>query len=433
MTVHTAISSVYHSILRLRVNNLPGRLQAEVISPSRLMGLSGFMMSTVETFTSPRRRWIRRLIALGIWTFVGCSFGLQGYLQGLRLGKRLPLLSPLSWYLLLSYKFFAVSPLIFAEARRWPLERGKILLHLPIHLGFIIGFHFVSTPLVTALHYWLGVPPLGGTYANLADYIIGEIWHPYTILLNFFFYWVTLIAGWSLDYQRRFREGEMKAAVLAAQLAEAQLQALKMQLHPHFLFNTLNSVSALLHQDVEAADRMVARLGAFLRLTLENSGAQLTTLRQELEFLRLYLDIERVRFKDRLRVGIEMENAGPALLNARVPNLIMQPLVENAIRHGVAKQYAPGQINVRALIRDGRLQIEIADNGPGIAARNGAAPAFKEGVGLSNTRARLEQLYGDAYLLAFKNDEPRGLIVTLEIPLAYQTEDSSDENERAGY
>jgi two-component system LytT family sensor kinase len=204
-------------------------------------------------------------------------------------------------------------------------------------------------------------------------------------------------------------------------------------LHPHFLFNTLNSVSALLHQDVEAADRMVARLGAFLRLTLENSGAQLTTLRQELEFLRLYLDIERVRFKDRLRVGIEMENAGPALLNARVPNLIMQPLVENAIRHGVAKQYAPGQINVRALIRDGRLQIEIADNGPGIAARNGAAPAFKEGVGLSNTRARLEQLYGDAYLLAFKNDEPRGLIVTLEIPLAYQTEDSSDENERAGY
>jgi hypothetical protein len=395
------------------------------------MGLPDFMMSTTETFTSPRRRWTRRLIALGIWTFVGCSFGLQGYLQGLRLGKRLPLLSPLTWYLLLSYKLFLVSPLIFAEARRWPLERGKILRHLPIHLGLIIGFHFVSTPLITALHYWLGVPPLGGTYANLADYVVGEIWHPYTILLNFFFYWVTLIVGWGLDYQRRFREGEMKAAVLAAQLAEAQLQALKMQLQPHFLFNTLNSISALLHQDVEAADKMVARLGAFLRLTLENSGAQLTTLRQELEFLRLYLDIERVRFKDRLRVGIEMENDGPALLNARLPNLILQPLVENAIRHGIAKQYAPGQINVRAGARDGRLQIRIADNGPGIAARNGAAPSFKEGVGLSNTRARLEQLYGDAYLLAFKNDEPRGLIVTLEIPLAYQTEDSCDENERA--
>jgi two-component system, LytTR family, sensor kinase len=386
-------------------------------------------MKIAETFTSLRRRWTRRLIALGIWTFVGCSFGLQGYLQGLRLGKRLPLLSPLSWYLLLSYKLFIVSPLIFAEARRWPLERGKILRHLPIHLGLIVGFHFVSTPLITALHYWLGVPPLGGTYANLADYTIVEIWHPYTILLNFFFYWVTLIVGWSLDYQRRFREGEMKAAVLAAQLAEAQLQALKMQLQPHFLFNTLNSISALLHQDPEAADKMVARLGNFLRLTLENGGEQLTTLRRELEFLQLYLDIERVRFKDRLQVNIEMQNDGPGLLNSRIPNLILQPLAENAIRHGIAKQYAPGQITVRAHIRGGRLQVEIADNGPGIAARNGAAPAFKDGVGLSNTRARLKQLYGDTYLLAFKNNEPRGLIVTLAIPLAYQIEDSSDEHE----
>ncbi|HKQ72345.1 MAG TPA: histidine kinase [Blastocatellia bacterium] len=408
-------------------------------------------MSTTETFTSPNRRWVRRLVSFGIWTFVGCSFGLQGYLTGLRLGRRPPLLSPLFWYLLFSYKWFIVSPLIFAQARRWPLEREKILRHLPIHLGLIIGFHFVSTPLLTAFHYWLRVPPLGGTYANLTGYIIGEIWHPYTILLNFFFYWVALIVGWSLDYQRKFQEGEIKAAVLAAQLAEGRLQALKMQLQPHFLFNTLNSISALLHQDVDAADKMVARLGNFLRLTLENGGGQLTTLRQELEFLRLYLDIERVRFKDRLQVKLEIENDGPALLNARLPNLILQPLVENAIRHGIAKQYAPVQISVSALIRDGRLQVGIADNGPGITAPNGAAPnsaapnsaapngaapnaaatGFKEGVGLSNTRARLEQLYGGAHLLAFKNNEPQGLIVTLEVPLVYQTEDSSDENERA--
>jgi signal transduction histidine kinase len=387
------------------------------------------MVSTVETFASPKRRWVRWLTAFGVWTFVGCSFGLQNYLSGLRIGRRYPLLGQLSWYLLFSYKWFAVSPLIFAQARRWPLERGKVLRHLPIHLGLIIGFHFVSTPLITALHYWLGFPPLGGAIANLTDYIIREIWHPYTILLNFFFYWVVLIVGWSLDYQRKFREGEMKAAVLAAQLAEAQLRALKMQLQPHFLFNTLNSVSALLHQDTEAADKMVARLGNFLRMTMENGGAQLTTFREELEFLRLYLDIERARFKDRLEVRIEMENDGPALLNARIPNLILQPLVENAIRHGIAKQYAPGQIGVRALIRDGRLQVEIADNGPGIAARNGPAPAM--GVGLSNTLARLEQLYGGDYLLAFKNNEPHGLIVTLEIPLAYQIEDPSDENERA--
>jgi hypothetical protein len=388
-------------------------------------------MNIAETFTSPRRRWTRRLIAFGIWTFVGFSFGLQGYLTGLRLGRRPALLSPLSWYLLFSYKWFAVSPLIFAQARRWPLERGKILRHLPIHLGLIIGFHFLSTPVLTAFHYWLGVPPLGGTYANLTGYVIAEISHPYTILLNFFFYWVTLIVGWNLDYQRKFREGEMKAAVLAAQLAEAQLQALKMQLQPHFLFNTLNSISALLHQDVDAADKMVARLGNFLRLTLENGGEQMTTLRQELEFTRLYLDIERVRFKDRLQVELKVENDGPALLNARLPNLILQPLVENAIRHGIAKQYAPGQISLGALIQDGRLRVRIADNGPGITARNGAGLSFKEGVGLSNTRARLEQLYGAGYLLAFTNNEPHGLIVNLEVPLVYQIEDSSDENERA--
>jgi len=403
-------------------------------------------MSKTETFTTPKRLWGRRLVGFGIWTFVGCSFGFQGYLSGLRLGRRWPLLSPLTWYLLFSYKWFVVSPLIFAQARRWPLERGKILSHLPVHLGLIISFHFATTPILTAFHYWLGVPPLGGTYANLTGYIIGEIWHPYTLLLNFFFYWVVLIVGWNLDYQRKFREGEMKSAVLATQLAEAQLQALKMQLQPHFLFNTLNSISALLHQDVDAADKMVARLGNFLRLTLENGGGQLTTLRQELEFLRLYLDIERVRFKDRLQVKLEIEEDGPALLNARLPNLILQPLVENAIRHGIAKQYAPGQISLRALVNDGRLRVQIADNGPGIrapdgaapngaalndAAPNGAAPSHKEGVGLSNTRARLEQSYGGEYSLTFKNNEPHGLIVTLEVPLVYQIEDATDENERA--
>lgn len=430
LTTHPVVFSVDHWILRFRVNNLSRRFQPKVRWSWCARRLSGFMMRWIETQRSPRRRRLRWLIAFGVWTFVGWSFGAQSYLSNLRAGRRIPLFDQLSWYLLFCYKWFVVSPLIFEQARRWPLERGKILRHLPIHLGLIIGFHFVSTPLVTALHYWLGFPPLGGNYANLTGYVIGEIWHPYTLLLSFFFYWVVLIVGWSLDYQRKFREGEMKAAVLAAQLAAAQLQALKMQLQPHFLFNTLNSISALLHQDIEAADQMVARLGNFLRLTLENGGTQLTTLKQELEFLRLYLDIERVRFKDRLQVKLEIENGGPALLNARLPNLILQPLVENAIRHGIAKQYAPGLISVEALIRAGRLQIKIADNGPGLAGRNGAGSAFKEGVGLSNTRARLDQLYGDAYLLAFDNGKPHGLVVTLEVPLAYQTEEANGENER---
>lgn len=381
-------------------------------------------MRNAELLIVPARRWQRWLIAFGIWTFVGCSYALQLYATAWRLGRPRSLLGPLSWYLLFYYKWFAFSPLIFAQARRWPLERGNVLRHLLIHLSFITGFHLISTPIVTTLHWGLGVPLLE-PHTSLSAYIKAELTHPVTLLLSFFVYWVVLIVGWGLDYQQKFRAGETKAAVLAAQLADAQLQALKMQLQPHFLFNTLNSISALLHQDVEAADRMVARLGNFLRLTLDNAGAQLTTLKQELEFLRLYLDIEQVRFQDRLQV--EWETA-PDSLNALIPHLILQPLVENAVRHGIAKQYAQGKIKVSTQIQDGHLQIQIADNGPGLPAHN----EFKEGVGVNNTRARLAQFYGDQYTLAFKNRAPHGLLVVLEIPLADETkEDSHDKTSTA--
>jgi LytS/YehU family sensor histidine kinase len=211
-----------------------------------------------------------------------------------------------------------------------------------------------------------------------------------------------------------------------------------MQLHPHFLFNTLNSISALLHRDAEAADQMVARLGDFLRLTLENSGDQEVTLEQELEFLRCYLEIEIVRFHDRLSVETEIE---PQTLHARVPNLILQPLVENAIRHGISRQSAPGRLAIRASRRDGRLLLQVEDNGPGLAliSEGGSAPAATTihtttgtgatrshtgGVGLANTRARLEHLYGAEHRLELTRATPRGMIVTLEIP--FQIEAAPD-------
>ncbi|HZH31097.1 MAG TPA: histidine kinase, partial [Pyrinomonadaceae bacterium] len=201
-----------------------------------------------------------------------------------------------------------------------------------------------------------------------------------------------------------------------------QLRALKMQLHPHFLFNTLNSISALLHRDAEAADQMVARLGDFLRLTLENSGDQEVTLEQEIAFLRCYLEIETIRH-DRLSVETEIE---PQTLDALVPNLILQPLVENAIRHGISRQSAPGRLSIRAARRGGRLRLQVEDNGPGLAlvgeADALAAPddllarTLAGGVGLANTRARLEHLYGAGGRLDLALATPRGMIVTLEIP-----------------
>src|SRR5262245_24716235 len=142
-------------------------------------------MKTKEPFILPEQRWKRWVPAFGIWTFIGCSYGLQLYASGLRLGLRRSVLAPLSWYLFFYYKWFLVSPLIFAQARRWPLERGKLLRHLPIHLSLIVGFHLISTPIVTALHWGLGFPLLE-RHETLASYIRDELTHPMTMLLGFF-------------------------------------------------------------------------------------------------------------------------------------------------------------------------------------------------------------------------------------------------------
>src|SRR5262249_13687456 len=150
---------------------------------------------------------------------------------------------------------------------------------------------------------------------------------------------------------------------LETRLAQAQLEALKMQLHPHFLFNTLNSISALLHKDVETADKIIARLGDFLRMTLRKFTPQEITVAQELGFLKCYLDIERIRFHDRLTVEMQIQ---PEAEGAQVPNLLLQPIVENAIRHGISATSSPGKLTIRAACSDGKLRIQVKDNGPGL-------------------------------------------------------------------
>ncbi len=226
----------------------------------------------------------------------------------------------------------------------------------------------------------------------------------------------TLVVAHALQYYRGLREGEARAGKLAAQLAQAQLAALKMQIHPHFLFNTLNSISALLHKDIEVADRMIARLGDFLRLTLQRSDAQTVDFEQELDFLKCYLDIEHTRFEDRLIVEIEVE---PQALDVMVPNLILQPIVENAIRHGLARQTIPGRITIRAFQKNGRLIMQVQDNGPGLRTNHNGERPPSGGIGLSNTRARLEQFYGEDFrleILEIANSEGHGVIVTVDIP-----------------
>jgi len=301
-----------------------------------------------------------------------------------------------------------LSPLIFRMARRFEL-RDHFPRNLLLHLGLSIVLSFVVLSAAVPLTWYLGYPNLVRNPTLLALYR-NSAFSIYYLHQGLTIYWTTVVVAHAIKYYRGLREGEARTSQLAAQLAQAQLQALKMQIHPHFLFNTLNSIAALLHKDIEAADRMIARLGDFLRLTLKRSDAQIIDFEQELEFLKCYLDIEHTRFADRLIVKIEVE---PQTLGFMVPNLILQPIVENAIRHGVARKTSSGSIIIRGFRKNGRLVMQVEDNGPGLTYdTNGSL----SGIGLNNTRARLERCYGENYDLNVTNGVERGVVVTLEIP-----------------
>lgn len=217
------------------------------------------------------------------------------------------------------------------------------------------------------------------------------------------------------DYQSRLREEEVRASCLEAQLLKAQLDALKMQLQPHFLFNTLNAISSLQMENPAAAQRMLVRLSEFLRMTLEDS-AETVTLRREMDFVARYLEIERVRFPDRLAVQFAL---GGETLDAMVPNLILQPIVENAVRHGIAMKAEPGRIEVSASRCDGFLRLQVRDTGPGLASSWQAecpSRAAASGIGLANIRSRLERMYGAAFRFSIDDAEGGGVLAAIEIP-----------------
>jgi len=237
---------------------------------------------------------------------------------------------------------------------------------------------------------------------SLAPHFYQTLWFYFLVILA-----VALAAVRAHFLYRRYQERKLNAAQLEMRLAEAQLQVLKMQLQPHFLFNTLHAISSLMHKDVEAADEMMTRLGELLRVALESNGVQEVTLQQELEFLQGYLEIEQIRLGDRLHVQQEIQ---PETYNARVPNLILQPLVENAIRHGIAQRITGGRIEIGAVCAQDMLKITVCDDGPGLPA------PLKEGVGLSNTRSRLQQIYGSRQQFSIATTSNGGVRVELEFP-----------------
>lgn len=355
-----------------------------------------------------QRRWVRAGLIVAAWTVLASFLTSQMYLAYSR--RQVPIRWERIFFVELTYAYIwaALTPLILWLARRFPIERSKWVRSMLAHLGasLFVGF---STRVLHDLMLFFAVSDAEWQFSLTKLMMNVYFMTDYGVML----YWLILLISYSFNYQRRYREGEVRATRLEAQLAQAQLQALKMQLHPHFLFNTLHSISALVHKNADAADKMIARLGDFLRLTLENSGAQEVSLQEELEFLKCYLEIERIRFQDRLTVQMDIE---PQALGARLPNLILQPIVENAIRHGISPRTSPGRIEIEARRLNGTLQVQVTDNGPGLPSDSNTGSIVKAGVGLANTQARLKQLYGDQHRLDLSNAASGGLTVILEIP-----------------
>jgi two-component system, LytTR family, sensor kinase len=361
----------------------------------------------MENFTIKCRR--AALLFVG-WTLVSIIFAGISYAAAIgENNKEFGFVSALRLNLVQFYLWAILSLLVFRFSRRLPIELRplnvrNLLLYFPALISFA-GVH----QLIQLAILWSITPRWRQKYPALIDCYRG--YFAFGFYIDLIIALLIVIAVHALLYYQNFRASELAQSSLKTQLAQAQLRALKMQLHPHFLFNTLHSISSLVLEDPPKANSMIARLGDFLRLTVDNSEQQLVTLKEETEFLRCYLDIEQVRFGDRLTVAFELE---PQTLSAQVPHLILQPVVENAIQHAIAPRAAQGHINIEAKRLNSLLRVAISDSGPGISSN--ANSLGKNGVGLSNVRSRLQQIYGPDFRFELMNASDGGLTVVVEIP-----------------
>lgn len=353
-----------------------------------------------------QRSWLKWILIGAGWTLFALFFASEMVVSRAYFGRPLDFARVLTAWLICALLWFAATPLILWLARRFPLERHRWFPSALVHLAAGSVLSFLLLGLYVFTMSLVGLEPGQQTFLQaFRGQLVGSF-HS-----EFLTYWMVIGLSNGIDYYRKYRERELRASQLETRLAQAQLDALKMQLHPHFLFNTLNSISVLMGEDVTAARRMLNRLSDLLRVSLEQAGRHEVSLKEELEFLNNYLEIEQMRFQERLAVRMEIE---PAALDARVPNLILQPLVENAIRHGIAPHAKPGLIEIRAERQNGMVALHVRDNGLGL--QSSSSDRLMKGIGLANTRARLEQLYGSTHQFEMQNANGGGLEVTITIP-----------------
>lgn len=354
----------------------------------------------MNTQGKAKRIWAGAAIIVGVWTAVGLFYASRAFVFALvEPDYAAKAHHALIGNLADAYTWALFTPAILVLTARFPFRRGSWVRALFVHLAAGAVFATLGVAVNVQVAAWL----------RPEESMMFGRYFAATFHWNVQWYWMVVGIAYAIDYYRRYRDRELRASRLETQLAHAQVQALKMQLQPHFLFNTLHAVSELVHENPDAADRMITRLGDLLRISIDAASTQQISLEQELEFLSAYLEIERMRFGDRLAVQMDIS---PDTLDARVPNLLLQPLVENAIRHGTAARAAPGKIEVRAKRNNGVLQIVVRDNGQGLPPGG----STREGVGLRNTRVRLEQLYGTEHYFGLRNSPEGGAVATVVIP-----------------
>lgn len=361
--------------------------------------------------TPSQIRWINRLIRHGIWTALGLLSAVLFYFGFRAEGRSITWPVALLWQMPGWYLWDALTPLIRWLARRFSPGKERWAVPLLAHLGASVSIALVHLAFLVLIG-WLVNSRSRESFSFIQAYrVYAATYLPFEVLI----YWVILVVGYALENYRKSQARELNTALLERQLSEARLHALKMQLHPHFLFNTLNAIAILVRkQENGAAVEMLSRLSDLLRYVLDHAEHREVSLAEELDFIQRYLEIEEVRFGDRLAVKKQI---APESLDVLVPSLILQPLVENAIRHGIQGKDAAGWIALEAWNDDGKLCIRISDDGPGLMP--GWQENSRRGIGLSNTRERLAQLYENDWKLELMNGSENGglgAVATICIP-----------------
>jgi two-component system, LytTR family, sensor kinase len=365
--------------------------------------------------------WKIWLLNFGVWTFISLAYTATIYQFYRSTGTPMSLLSAFSLQSSQVLGYALLTPFIFSLANRYLSRRmgwtARSIWVLLGGLAFAVGHTIIRgiTPYAVwdrKLKTWVSAVWDSQAHAFHIQ------WHVFRDLLLtnvvddvVFVYIPILLLAYTTAYYRQYRERELQTSRLQAQLEKARLQALKSQLQPHFLFNTLNSISALMLTDVVAAERMIALLGDLLRLSLETANTQITTLSRELEFLTCYIEIEKVRFEERLRVNFDVATE---TLEASVPHLLLQPLVDNAIKHGISRLVAGGEIRIYARRDHDELHLEVSDNGPGLRSRRPSSTP--SGLGLRITRERLETIYGHDQSLELLSLPEGGVTARISVP-----------------